>query len=134
MVNRSALIETFVEVTLPDRSSFGKTRETLTRIGEAAGDVLHQLCYILHKKGRYYIVHYKEMHALDGQTTKMGPFDDDDRRERDTIASLLQDWGLVTVIGDLSDDLSMDGIRVIHYGEKDRWKLNPLYDMGRKRE
>lgn len=115
-----------VEVLLIDES-FLKVAETLTRIGIASKEqnVLYQSCHILHKKGRYSIVHFKELYSLDG---KYSSFMDEDISRRDSIAKLLQDWGLVKIANENNlKPFSMRGIRVISHGEKDKWTLSPKY-------
>lgn len=138
-----SLIETFVEVQLlnaetPEKArvAFLKTRETLTRIGIASrrnDKTLFQSCHILHKKNRYYIVHFKEMLALDGLETD---YSDDDRARRNTIAKLLQDFKLVKIISPESITTPLlplkNNIKVLHFQEKKDWKLKAQYVMGKK--
>ena len=115
-----------VEVSLVD-NSFLKIAETLTRIGIASRDhnVLFQSCHILHKKGRYAIVHFKEMYSLDG---KYSTLSDEDISRRDSIARLLQDWGLLKIVNERNlKPFGMRGIRVISHDEKDEWSLEPKY-------
>lgn len=115
-----------VEVLLID-DSFLKVAETLTRIGIASKEhnILYQSCHILHKKGRYAIVHFKELYSLDGKYSSLS---EDDVSRRDSIAKLLQDWGLVKIANERDlKSFSMRGIRVIPHGEKAKWTLSPKY-------
>lgn len=115
-----------VEVILIEES-FLKVAETLTRIGIASKEhnVLYQSCHILHKKGRYAIVHFKELYSLDGKYSSLS---DDDVSRRDSIAKLLQDWGLIKIANEKNlKQFSMRGIRVIPHGDKDNWVLSPKY-------
>ena len=123
-----------VEVTLPDPDNFLKVRETLTRIGVASRQdkKLYQSCHILHKQGRYFIVHFKELFALDGKSATISK---DDLTRRDTIACLLEDWGLVKVIKklDVNKKDSLSQIKIVPFKEKNEWDLIPKYTIGRKR-
>lgn len=123
-----------VEVTLPDADNFLKVRETLTRIGVASRQdkKLYQSCHILHKQGRYFIVHFKELFALDGKSATISK---DDLTRRDTIACLLEDWGLVKVIEklDINKKDSLSQIKIVSFKEKNEWDLIPKYTIGRKR-
>lgn len=122
-----------VEVTLPDADNFLKVRETLTRIGVASRQEkkLYQSCHILHKQGRYYIVHFKELFALDGKTATISK---DDLVRRDTIACLLEDWGLVKIVKklDVNKKESLSQIKIVPFKEKNEWELVPKYTIGRK--
>jgi hypothetical protein len=127
-------IEDMIEVTLQNRDDFLKIRETLTRIGVASkkDKVLYQSCHILHKQGKYYIVHFKELFALDGKPTDIT---DNDLARRNSIVLLLRDWGLVDIvnedkIGELQVGLSQ--IKIINFKEKDDWELIPKYNIGKK--
>lgn len=123
-----------VEVTLPDPDNFLKVRETLTRIGVASRQdkKLYQSCHILHKQGRYFIVHFKELFALDGKSATISK---DDLTRRDTIACLLEDWGLVKVLKklDVNKKDSLSQIKIVPFKEKAEWDLIPKYTIGRKR-
>ena len=129
------LIQSMVEVTLKEPEDFLKVRETLTRIGVASrkDKTLYQSCHILHKQGRYYIVHFKELFALDGKPTN---FSDEDRGRRNTITNLLTEWGLVGVVETNSTAefiVPLSQIKIISHKEKDEWKLVAKYNIGRKR-
>lgn len=130
-----SLVETFVEVKLKNDDDFLKVKETLTRIGVASkkDNTLYQSCHILHKQNKYYIVHFKELFALDGKETN---FSEDDQARRNTIANLLEDWGLVTIVNpDVTEEpvASMNQVKVIKFGEKDQWTLTPKYNIGKKK-
>lgn len=128
------LIEDLIEVKLKAPDDFLKIRETLTRIGVAPkGEKrLYQSCHILHKQGRYYIVHFKELLALDGKQTN---FSDEDRKRRNTIAGLLSEWGLVVLVKpeQIDEKAPISFIKVIPFKEKDEWELNTKYNIGSKR-
>ena len=123
-----------VEVVLTEPDDFLKVRETLTRIGVASRKErkLYQSCHILHKQGRYYIVHFKELFALDGKKTNLS-LNDVQRRNR--IAKLLSDWGLISVVKEESiEDLApLNQIKVLAFKEKDEWSLESKYNIGRKK-
>lgn len=123
-----------VEVVLTEPDDFLKVRETLTRIGVASRKErkLYQSCHILHKQGRYYIVHFKELFALDGKKTNLS-LNDVQRRNR--IAKLLSDWGLISVVKEESiEDLApLNQIKVLSFKEKDEWSLESKYNIGRKK-
>ena len=128
-----SILESLVEVSLADQEDFLKIRETLTRIGVASkkDNKLYQSCHILHKQGKYYIVHFKELFKLDG---KSSDFSDNDRSRRNTIVTLLKEWGLVTVIKpDEFDEAPISQIKIISHKEKTEWELVPKYNIGRKR-
>ena len=114
-------METMVECVLEEPDDFLKVRETLTRIGVASrkDKILYQSCHILHKQGRYFIVHFKELFALDGKPTN---FSENDQARRNTIANLLAEWGLIRLINpeEISELVTND----IHIGESDRARLN----------
>ena len=124
-----------IEVKLSNDDDFLKVRETLTRIGVASRKdrTLYQSCHILHKQGRYFIVHFKELFALDGKPTD---FEDADIGRRNAIANLLAEWGLIEL---LEPDKSanpvapISQIKVLPYKEKDQWTLTPKYNIGKKR-
>ena len=146
------MIETFIEVALKEDGDFLKVKETLTRIGIPyhKEKILRQSCHILHKRGKFYIVHFKELYALDelnrqerglsddGRTTD---FSDDDRGRRNTIANLRSEWSLVTIVNpEVCESprcpLASDGkvlIKVLPFREKADWILQPKYAIGKKK-
>ena len=124
-----------LEINLENADDFLKVRETLSRIGVASkkDKVLYQSCHILHKQGRYFITHFKELFALDG---KGADFTENDIQRRNTIAKLLSDWGLVVVINSESffeDIAPLSQIKVLAFKEKDEWSLVAKYNIGKKR-
>ena len=123
-----------VEVTLNEPDDFLKVRETLTRIGVASrkDKVLYQSCHILHKQGRYYIVHFKELFALDGKKANLS---ENDVQRRNRIVKLLSDWGLITVVDEkkIEDVAPLNQIKVIAYKDKDEWVLETKYNIGKKK-
>lgn len=123
-----------LEVTLVQPDDFLKVRETLTRIGVASRKekILYQSCHILHKQSRYFIVHFKELFALDGKHTDIT---DNDLQRRNTIAKLLSDWGLIKILNQshFEDVAPLSQIKVIAYKEKDEWELQAKYNIGKKR-
>jgi len=125
--------EKMLEVSLKEPDDFLKIRETLSRIGVASRKErkLYQSCHILHKQGRYYIVHFKELFALDGKETNLS---ENDIARRNTIANLLKDWGLVEVIGNSELVAPLSQIKIISFKEKDEWILETKYNIGKKRE
>lgn len=128
-------LDDFVEVRLPDPQAFLKVKETLTRIGVASkkDKTLYQSCHILHKQGRYYLVHFKEMFMLDGKATD---FSDEDKGRRNTITNLLSEWGLLTIVepSKSREPLTpMNRIKIISYQEKNEWNLVQKYTLGKKR-
>ena len=125
--------EQMLEVVLKEPDDFLKIRETLSRIGVASRKErkLYQSCHILHKQGRYYIVHFKELFALDGKETNLS---ENDIARRNTIANLLSDWGLVEVKGDSTPNAPLSQIKIISFKEKDEWILETKYNIGKKRE
>jgi len=125
--------ERMLEVKLKEPDDFLKVRETLSRIGVASRKErkLYQSCHILHKQGRYYIVHFKELFALDGKETNIN---ENDLSRRNSIAVLLSDWGLVEIIGDTEPKAPLSQIKVISFKEKDEWDLETKYNIGKKRE
>ena len=133
MVGSNWTQEQMLEVTLKEPDDFLKIRETLSRIGVASRKErkLYQSCHILHKQGRYYIVHFKELFALDGKETNLS---ENDIARRNTIANLLGDWGLVEVKGDSSSVAPLSQIKIISFKEKDEWTLETKYNIGKKRE
>lgn len=127
-------IEDMVEVTLKEKDDFLKVRETLTRIGVASkkDKMLYQSCHILHKQGKYYIVHFKELFSLDGKPTDLI---ENDIARRNTIANLLSDWELVVLVDkEKSTDptVSLSQIKIISHKEKSDWLLVPKYNIGKK--
>jgi len=122
-----------LEVTLNEADDFLKVRETLSRIGVASRKErkLYQSCHILHKQGRYFIVHFKELFALDGKPTNISI---NDLERRNTIAGLLEDWDLVKIIGNNEYKAPLSQIKVLSYREKDEWVLETKYNIGKKRE
>lgn len=123
-----------LEVKLKNPDDFLKVRETLSRIGVASrkDKILYQSCHILHKQGRYFIVHFKELFALDG---KDADFSDNDLQRRNTVAHLLSDWGLITILNSEihEDKAPLNQIKVIAYKEKGEWELIQKYNIGRKK-
>jgi len=121
-----------LEVGLDEPDDFLKVRETLSRIGVASRkeNKLYQSCHILHKQGRYYIVHFKELFALDGKPTNITA---NDLERRNTIASLLRDWGLICIIGECGEKAPLSQIKIISYKEKDDWILETKYNFGSKK-
>lgn len=122
-----------LEVTLAEPDDFLKVKETLTRIGIASRkeNKLFQSCHILHKQGRYFIVHFKELFMLDGKKSNLELID---VQRRNTIATLLQDWGLVQIeTKEISKDCApMRQIKIIGYKDKENWELCPKYNIGNK--
>jgi len=124
----------FVEVILTEQDDFLKVRETLTRIGVSSRKekVLYQSCHILHKQGKYYIVHFKELFALDGKPSNIS---ENDIQRRNAIAVLLEEWGLVKIINPeiLTDNIApLHQIKIISFKEKDEWDLIAKYNIGKK--
>jgi len=126
-----------VEVTLGEPDDFLKVRETLTRIGVASRKErkIYQSCHILHKQGKYYIVHFKELFALDGKNTNLS-LNDIQRRNR--IVQLLLDWGLVSIVEESKEKLvdlaPLNQIKVLSFKEKNEWRLESKYNIGRKKQ
>ena len=120
-----------LEITLTEPDDFLKVRETLTRIGVSSrrDNTLYQSCHILHKQGRYFIVHFKELFLLDGKKSNL---EENDILRRNTIALLLQDWGLVDIQNKdmVKDSAPMRQIKIISYKEKAIWNLQPKYNIG----
>jgi hypothetical protein len=124
----------FVEVTLEHEDDFLKVRETLTRIGVSSRKekVLYQSCHILHKQGKYYIVHFKELFALDG---KLSTITENDIQRRNAIANLLEEWGLLKIVNYdiLKENMApIHQIKIISFKEKDDWELIAKYNIGKK--
>jgi hypothetical protein len=127
-------LKNFVEVKLKQEDDFLKVRETLTRIGVSSrkDKILYQSCHILHKQGKYYIVHFKELFQLDGKPTDIT---ENDIQRRNAIARLLEEWGLVKVSNpELRGDniAPLHQIKIISHKEKDEWNLVPKYNIGKK--
>ena len=125
--------EQMLEVTLNEPDDFLKVRETLSRIGVASRreKKLYQSCHILHKQGKYYIVHFKELFALDGKKTNLS---ENDIARRNTISNLLCDWGLIKVVGDIKEMAPLSQIKILPYKEKHEWILETKYNIGKKKE
>ncbi len=127
-------IDSMVEVTLAQPDDFLKVKETLTRIGVASkkSNTLFESCHILHKQGKYYITHFKELFALDG---KPSDFTDEDRQRRNTIANLLEEWELVKLSDQqkTADAGSLSAIKVIPFNQKSEWELVAKYNIGKKK-
>ena len=128
-------LSNFIEVKLKEQDDFLKVRETLTRIGVSSrkDKTLFQSCHILHKQGVYYIVHFKELFALDGKETN---FDESDVSRRNAIAKLLEEWGLVKIENPeiMKDNIApLHQIKIISFKEKDQWQLVPKYNIGVKK-
>ena len=125
--------EQMLEIGLKEPDDFLKVRETLSRIGVASRKErkLYQSCHILHKQGRYFIVHFKELFALDGKETNLS---ENDIARRNTIANLLDDWDLVEVLGNAEPVAPLSQIKVLSYREKEEWTLETKYNIGKKKE
>jgi hypothetical protein len=124
----------FIEVTLNEQDDFLKVRETLTRIGVSSRKekVLYQSCHILHKQGKYYIVHFKELFALDGKPSNIS---ENDIQRRNAIANLLEEWGLVKILNPklMEDNIApLHQVKIISFKEKDDWELITKYNIGKK--
>lgn len=129
------LVDTLVEVELPNEESFLKIKETLTRIGIASKKdrKLYQSCHILHKQGKYYIVHFKELFMLDG---KVASFSDEDKGRRNQIVNLLQQWGLIKAINEaqiIEPIAPLSQIKILPYKDKEEWELIAKYSIGKKK-
>jgi hypothetical protein len=128
-------ISKFVEVELGEEDDFLKVRETLTRIGVSSRKerILYQSCHILHKQGKYYIVHFKELFALDGKPSNIS---ENDIQRRNTIANLLEQWGLVKIMNSqvVKDNMApIHQIKIISFKDKDDWDLVTKYNIGKKK-
>ena len=125
--------EQMLEVGLNEPDDFLKVRETLSRMGVASRKErkLYQSCHILHKQGKYYIVHFKELFALDGKQTNLT---ENDIARRNTISNLLKDWGLISIMGDSSNVAPLSQIKVLSFREKEEWELCTKYNIGKKKE
>lgn len=126
-------INSLVQITLKESDDFLKVKETLTRIGVASkkNNTLYQSCHILHKQGKYYIVHFKELFALDG---KPSDINEDDVSRRNTIAKLLAEWGLLGIVNPsiVEPADSMSSIKIIPFSQKKDWNLVAKYNIGKK--
>lgn len=127
-------LSTLIEVKLKEQDDFLKVRETLTRIGVSSRKekILYQSCHILHKRGQYYIIHFKELFALDGKPSSIV---DNDIERRNAIAKLLEQWGLVTIVNPeiMADKIAeIHQIKIIPFREKDDWQLISKYNIGKK--
>jgi hypothetical protein len=130
-----SVVDSLVEVRLKNAEDFLKIKETLSRIGVASkkDKTLYQSCHILHKQGKYYITHFKELFLLDG---KSSDFDEGDRGRRNTIVKLLEEWGLLEVVSKekiVEPQAALSQIKIIAFKEKDEWTLVPKYTIGKKR-
>ena len=130
------IIEKLVEVLLEKQDDFLKVRETLTRIGVAAknDNILYQSCHILHKQGKYYIVHFKELFALDGKPSNIS---DNDLARRNTIANLMAEWGLVKLVDPAKskDNIApLSQIKILPFKNKSEWQLVSKYTIGKKKK
>ena len=125
--------ESMLEVKLKEPDDFLKIRETLTRIGVASRKErkIFQSCHILHKQGRYFIVHFKELFAFDGQKRRLTSHDIE---RRNTISQLLSDWGLIELVGTIETKAPLSQIKVLPYKDKKEWILEPKYNIGKKPE
>jgi hypothetical protein len=135
LVESDKLVESLVEIKLNEEDNFLKVRETLTRIGVSSRKTrtIFQSCHILHKRGKYYIVHFKELFMLDGKPFN---FSDEDRARRNSIINLLSEWGLIAVLD--SDKFSeepvapISQIKILSHKEKNDWNLVPKYNIGKR--
>ena len=125
--------EQMLEVTLKEPDDFLKVRETLSRIGVASRKEkkLYQSCHILHKQGKYYIVHFKELFALDGKETNIS---ENDIGRRNRISSLLKDWGLIDIVGSTEPMSPLSQIKIISFKDKSDWTLETKYNIGKTKE
>jgi hypothetical protein len=128
------ILRTLLEITIADDDDFLKIKETLTRIGVASkkDKILYQSCHILHKQGRYYLVHFKELFALDGKPSN---FSEDDRQRRNSIALLLEEWNLFKIVNKnlIESKAPLNQIKVLAFKEKADWDLQSKYTIGRKK-
>jgi len=131
----NTVVDSLIEVLLKNEDDFLKVRETLTRIGIASprDHKLYQSCHILHKRGKYYITHFKELFALDGKNTN---FTEEDQGRRNTIIQLLADWDLIQVVNPSlieEPSVKLNQIKIIAHKDKDNWDLIAKYNIGKKR-
>ena len=136
MDNNDELVKNLVEITFPEKDDFLKIRETLSRIGVASrkDKELFQSCHILHKRGKYYITHFKELFKLDGKPTSI---DEGDIGRRNTIVNLLEQWKLVSVVDKsmiVEPSAPLSQIKIIPFKEKTEWKLTTKYSIGSTKE
>ena len=133
MENVSFNKDNMLVVTLKEPDDFLKVRETLSRIGVASRKEkkLYQSCHILHKQGKYYIVHFKELFALDGKETNLT---ENDIGRRNRIASLLKDWGLININGEVQNMSPLSQIKIISFKEKSEWTLETKYNIGKTKD
>ena len=133
MENVSFNKDNMLEVTLKEPDDFLKVRETLSRIGVASRKEkkLYQSCHILHKQGKYYIVHFKELFVLDGKETNLT---ENDIGRRNRIASLLKDWGLININGEVQNMSPLSQIKIISFKEKSEWTLETKYNIGKTKD
>ena len=129
------IVDSLIEVRLGEEDDFLKVRETLTRIGVASrkDNTLYQSCHILHKQGKYYIVHFKELFLLDG---KPSDFAEGDKARRNTITKLLSDWGLISIVNPsaIEDPIApINQVKILPFSEKKDWNLVTKYNIGRKK-
>lgn len=127
------IIDDLVEIRLKEEDDFLKIKETLTRIGVSSNKTkkLYQSCHILHKRGKYYIVHFKELFWLDGLESD---FDDEDMARRNRICSLLEEWGLLTVVDPnkiKEPSIPINRLKIIKHSERNEWSLCPKYHIGK---
>ena len=126
-------LKKFIEVKLNEQDDFLKVRETLTRIGVSSRKekVLYQSCHILHKQGQYYLVHFKELFALDGKPSNIS---DNDIQRRNAVAKLLEEWGLIKILNPsvIEEVAPLHQIKIISFKEKDDWDLIAKYNIGKK--
>ena len=134
-MDEQILVDNLVEIKFQEKDDFLKIRETLTRIGVASrkDQELFQSCHILHKKGKYYIVHFKELFALDGKKANLS---ENDVQRRNRIIKLLSDWGLIEIVKEdlIKDAAPLSQIKVIAFKEKGDWTLESKYNIGKKRQ
>jgi hypothetical protein len=137
MTERDDILENFIEIESVDSDEFLKIKETLTRIGLASRKngnerpVLWQSCHILHKKGRYYIVHFKQLFLLDGRYNKT-EISSEDLSRTALIANMLNQWGLVKILKKVPEYDPKTRVTVIPFKEKDKWELKSKYNIGKK--
>lgn len=129
------IVDELVEITLPTDDTFLKVKETLTRIGVASKKdrILYQSCHILHKQGKYYIVHFKELFMLDGKADSIS---EEDKARRNAIINLLEEWNLVKTVdpSNIEDPVApLSQIKILPFKEKTQWELIPKYSIGKRR-
>ena len=123
-----------VEILLPEKNNFLKVRETLSRMGVSKENVLHQSCHILHKQGRYYIMHYRELFALDNYDNLVT---ESDVGVRNTVAPLLAQWELVKVLDVATIEVPrapIQTIKIVRYADRDKWHFDPMYNIGKHKK